>query len=166
MLRIPVTDFMRHPPVTTRPDTTLVELVAELQLKKVRTMSVVDDAGDLVGVVSETDLFIKEKGVPFSMERVPTLLGQVIGEGQIDDLDVGPGVDFGKGVTVADVMTRDVVTIEVDATLADAAWLMHKRKLSLLPVLSEGSLVGEIRRITVLRVIYGIRDGSPAVAPE
>lgn len=149
MKKIPATEFMRHPPVTTRPDTTLVDLVAELQEKGVRTMSVVDDGGNLVGVVSETDLFIKEKGVPFSMEKVPTLLGQVIGEDQIEDIDVG------KGVTVGQVMTRDVITIDGSATLEDVAWLMHKKKLSLLPVISDGTLVGEIRRITVLRVIYG-----------
>jgi len=159
MKKIPVTEFMRHPPVSTRPETTLVELVAELQEKGVRTMSVIDEAGNLLGVVSETDLFIKEKGVPFSMEKVPTLLGQAIGEDQIDD------VDLGKGVTVGQVMTRDVVTIDASATLEDVAWLMHKKKLSLLPVMSDGSLVGEIRRITVLRVIYGIH-GSPAAAPE
>ena len=154
MIKIPVTDFMRQPPVSTRPETTLVELVAELQEKGVRTMSVVDDAGKLVGVVSETDLFIKEKGVPFSMGKVPTLLGQAIGEDEIDDIDVG------KGITVGQVMTRDVVTIDASATLGDVAWLMHKKKLSLLPVIADGTLVGEIRRITVLRVIYGIPGGS------
>jgi CBS-domain-containing membrane protein len=154
MIKIPVTDFMRQPPVSTGPETTLVELVAELQEKGVRTMSVVDDAGKLVGVVSETDLFIKEKGVPFSMEKVPTLLGQAIGEDEIDDIGVG------KGITVSQVMTRDVVTIDASATLGDVAWLMHKKKLSLLPVIADGTLVGEIRRITVLRVIYGIPGGS------
>lgn len=159
MRKIPVTEFMRHPPVTTRPGTTLVELVAQLQEKGVRTMSVVDDTGSLVGVVSETDLFIKQKGVPFSMEKVPTLLGQVIGEDQIDEIDLG------KGVKVSQVMTRDVITIDASATLEDAAWLMHKHKLSLLPVMSAGALVGEIRRISVLRVIYGIQGGGPAGRP-
>jgi len=118
-------------------------------------MSVVDEGGNLLGVVSETDLFIKEKGVPFSMEKVPTLLGQVIGEDQIEDIDLG------KGVTVREVMTRDVITIDSSATLEDAAWLMHKKKLSLLPVISDGSLVGEVRRISVLRVIYGIPRENP-----
>ena len=160
--KVPVGAFMSQPPVTIRPEATLVELVAELQENEVRTMSVVDEAGNLVGVVSETDLFIKEKGVPFSMEKVPTLLGQAIGEDQIDDLEI----ELGKGATVDQVMTSDVVTIDASATLEDAAWLMHKRKLSLLPVISDGSLVGEIRRISVLRVIYGIYDGSPAATPE
>ena len=89
--KVPVGAFMSQPPVTIRPEATLVELVAELQENEVRTMSVVDEAGNLVGVVSETDLFIKEKGVPFSMEKVPTLLGQAIGEDQIDDLRRKPG---------------------------------------------------------------------------
>jgi predicted transcriptional regulator len=53
-----------------------------------------------------------------------------------------------------------VITIDASATLEDVAWLMHKKKLSLLPVISDGSLVGEVRRITVLRVIYGIPGGS------
>jgi hypothetical protein len=32
---------------------------------------------------------------------------------------------------------------------------MMRRKVSLVPVLSDGELVGEVRRIDVLRMIYG-----------
>jgi CBS domain-containing membrane protein len=158
MKRIPITDFMRRDPVTANSSMSLYDLVLHLQATGVRAMSVVDDKAHLVGVVSETDLFIKDKGVPFSMEKVPTLLGQAIAEGEIEDTGLG------KSVTVAEVMTRDVVSANSKATLEDVVWLMHRKKISLLPVVERGSLVGEVRRINVLRLIYGIPD--PAVADD
>lgn len=149
MKRIPVTEFMNAAPPTTGPDASLAELVAALREESVRSMAVTDADGRLLGVVSETDLFLKEKGIPFSMEKVPTLLGRVVGQDQITD-----GEEF-RTVRVREVMTGDVVTVGADATLEEVAWLMCRRKLSLLPVVSEGALIGEIRRIHVLRVIYG-----------
>jgi CBS domain-containing protein len=148
MKSTPVTGFMNLDPVTARADMSLVELVEQLERHAVRAMAVTDHEGRLVGVVSETDLFLKEKGVPFSMEKVPTLLGRVVGRGEIGQLNIS------KRVTVEEIMTRDVVTVDDSATLEEVTWLMHRRKLSLLPVVSRGALVGEVRRIHVLQLIY------------
>ena len=149
MQRVPVTQFMRSEPPVADPDMSLALLVSALQANRVRSMVVVDTDRRVVGVVSETDLFLKEKGVPFSMEKVPTLLGRVIGKDEIDR------PDHSRGVKVREIMTRDVVTVSLGDTLEDIAWLMLRRKVSLVPVVSDGVLAGEVRRIDVLRQIYG-----------
>ena len=148
MKRAPVTQFMRSDPPVASPDMSLAEFVAGLEANSVRSMVVVDQ-GRVVGVVSETDLFLKERGVPFSMEKVPTLLGRVIGKDEIDR------PDHSRGVKVSEIMSRDIVCVSVNDTLEDVAWLMLRKKVSLIPVVSDGELAGEVRRIHVLRLIYG-----------
>jgi CBS domain-containing protein len=55
------------------------------------------------------------------------------------------------GRTVADVMTRDVVTIEETTTLDSAAETMLTRRIRRLPVIREGRLVGILTRADLLR---------------
>ena len=145
---IPVADLMEKDPVTTKPETSLIELVAQLKRYGFRAMPVADENGKLLGVVSETDLFLKEKGVPFSIEKVPTLLGQMVAEDELQDFEPT------RRVKVEEVMSSTIVTLRPEATLEDAAMLMLKRRFSLIPVVEDGKLVGIIRRIDILRRLY------------
>jgi CBS domain-containing protein len=45
---------------------------------------------------------------------------------------------------VAEVMTRNVITVPVDATIAEAAELMKKHDIGFLPVVSDDILVGVV----------------------
>ena len=146
--RVPVSELMEADPVTTKPDLPLTELVRQLKRYGFRAMPVVDDDDRLLGVVSETDLFLKEKGVPFSMEKVTTLLGETVTQNELTDF--APT----RRVKVEEVMSSTVVTLEPDATLEDAAMLMHKRRFSLIPVVENGRLVGVVRRIDILARLY------------
>ena len=146
--KVPVSELMEADPVTTKADLPLTELVRQLKRYGFRAMPVVDDDDKLIGVVSETDLFLKEKGVPFSIEKVPTLLGQMVAENELQDFKLT------RQVKVAEVMATAIVTLEPTATLEDAAMLMHKRHFSLIPVVENGKLVGVVRRIDILRRLY------------
>ena len=149
MKRIPVRDFMNREPATATPEMPVTRLVALLARNSLRGVPVVEDGGRVVGVVSETDLFLKERGVPFSMrEKAPSLLGEFIDRGQVDHFERC------KQVKVADVMTPSVVGVTEDTTLEDACMTMLRRRLSLLPVVDEDRLRGVIRRIDLLRIIY------------
>ena len=152
MEKLCATEFMEREPVTARPEMPLSELVALLWGRRVRALPVVDDEGLLVGVISETDLFLKKKGVPFSLEKVTTLLGEPV----VGGLE---GLKRTDRVTVGEVMTDHPVTITPDSLLEEAAMLMHERRLSVLPVVEGERLVGMVRRINLLRRIYG---GLPA----
>ena len=149
MKKIPVKEFMVREPITIDRDMPLTEFVRLLSVHKVRAMSVTDEDGKLIGVVSETDLFIKPKGVPFSMEKVPSLLGQVIDKNDVDH------VDATQSVKVGEVMSTVLNTVAPDTTLEDLAMLMYEKHLTLVPVVEDGKLVGSVRRIDVLRKLYG-----------
>ncbi len=148
-LRAP--EFMEKNPTAARPDMHLSEVVAMMCRRHVRALPVADDDGRLVGVVTETDLFLKEKGVPFSLEKVTTLLGEPV-------TDHLAGLEQCHRVTVAEVMTDHPVSIPPDTTLEDAAMLMHKRRLSVLPVVDGERLVGMVYRINLLQRIYSVEE--------
>jgi CBS domain-containing protein len=56
-----------------------------------------------------------------------------------------------RGVTVDDVMTRDVITTDEAATLDSAAETMLTRRIRRLPVVRDGRLVGILTRADLLR---------------
>ncbi len=148
MKKIPVAEFMTRELIVARREMPLTELVALLREHGVRGLPVTDESNRLVGVVSETDLFLKEKGVPFSLEKVPSLLGQMVDKDEVDQ------VELCKKVKVGEVMTGPVTTVDEETTLEDVAMLMYERHLTMLPVVDDGELVGVVRRIDVLRLLY------------
>jgi CBS domain-containing protein len=148
MKNIPVRDLMTRDVVTGRPDMPLREAVSLLRRNHLRSLPVTDSDEGLVGVLSETDVFLKPKGIAFSLETAPSLLGQVIDREQIDQ------VERARSVRVDEVMSTCVTTVDPDTRLEDLAMLMHERQLTCLPVLDGERLVGVVSRIDVLEVIY------------
>ncbi len=148
MKHIPIKQFMQREPDTAREDMLLTRLVALLRRGGYRALPVTDEAGHLVGTVSETDLFLKEHALPFSTEKLPSLLGQMISKEQIDE------VESCREFTVAQVMKPGAVTVDEETTLEDLAFLMCERHLSMVPVVRAGLLVGVVRRADILAVIY------------
>ena len=148
MTKTVVQDFMTSSPVTARQDMTLAELVELFDEYGRRGLAVTDEAGKLVGIVTETDLFLKAKGIPFSIEKIPTLLGKAITPDEIEHAEIC------KNVQVHEVMSKDVVTVTEDVSLERVAMLMHSKKVTLVPVVRNGEMIGEVRRIQVLKGIY------------
>lgn len=148
MKETPVSEFMSRDLTAASKEMPLTELVALFKENKVRGLPVTDDDDRLLGVVTERDIFLKEKGVPFSLETVPTLLGQVIDKADIDQ------VELCRQVTVEDVMRANVATVTETDTLEDVGMLMYEEKRALVPVVKDDKLVGVVRRIHVLREIY------------
>ena len=57
------------------------------------------------------------------------------------------------GIKVADIMTREVVTISPDASVYDAAALMADRKVNRVPVTEDDKLVGILTRADIVGAI-------------
>ena len=149
MKRTPVKEFMDREPAVATPEMLVTRLVALLAEHRVRGVPVVDSDHHVIGVASATDLFLKEKGVPFSMgEKAPALLGEFIDR---DDVDVFQQC---KEVTVREVMTRSLTSVAEETTLEDVSMLMLRHQLTMVPVISQGRLVGVVRRIDVLKKMY------------
>lgn len=144
-----VKDLMTDEFITVQPETPLADVVAMMAANKVRSMPVADAEGRLLGVISEADLFLKERNAPFSTQKVPTLLGRIIDQRDLDQLDVS------KRIPVEQVMCREVETATEATPLEEAAMKMMHLGVANLPVVADGEVIGVVRRIDVLRTIFG-----------
>jgi acetoin utilization protein AcuB len=109
-------------PVTVREDTTLLDAMDAMRRRKFSRLLVT--RGDkLVGIVTELDMMrvAPSPATTLSVWEQNTLLAKM---------------------QVREVMTRDPLTIKPDATVEEAALLMRDKKISGLPVVDGGQIVG------------------------
>lgn len=150
-----VADVMSREPIVVRSETALNEAIQILAERRISGLPVVDDAGLLVGIISETDLMWQETGV--TPPAYIMFLDSVI-------YLQNPGTyerDLHKalGQTVGEVMSKNPITISSDKSLAEAARVMHDKKVHRLPVLdSEGQVIGILTRGDIVRAMAASQD--------
>jgi CBS domain-containing protein len=145
-----VAELMNRDLLTVTPITPLSEAIRLLVDRQISGLPVVDEAGKLVGVISESDLMWREKG----LDRPPYImfLDSVIylqNPAQHDR-------DLHKvlGQTVGEVMTAGAISITADATLPAAARIMHDKKIHRLPVVdADNRPIGIITQGDIVRAI-------------
>lgn len=147
---MPVRDAMTTDVLIFAPGDTVEEAMRVLVERGVDAAPVVED-GRVVGLLSTGDLIVAEGQV-----HVPTvfsLLGATIelpGERKKFEEDLRRAL----GGTVADVMTHEPQTVGPDATLEDAATLLHTHDVSRLPVVDDqGGLLGILARGDIIRAM-------------
>lgn len=94
-----------------------------MTLGRIRHMPVLDENGQLCGIVTQRDLFFNAlvRALGFGTHAAEKTL---------------------ENLRVKEVMTTDVLTIEPDAPIARAATLMLEKKVGCLPVVEDGELIG------------------------
>ncbi len=138
-----VREVMIAPVVTVSPKTSYEETAALLHKHKISGMPVVDDAGNLIGIVSEKDLFRAMFPSYENYAREPYVYHDPeLQEDEIEEIRAQP---------IEKYMNRRVVTIDADACILSAGGLMLGRGLHRLPVVENKKLIGIITR----RDIYG-----------
>ena len=150
-----VADAMSRDPIVLRPQTPLNEAIQILAEKHFSGLPVVDDAGQLVGVISETDLMWQETGVTppayiMFLDIVIYLKNPTTYERDLHKA---------LGQTVGEVMSSDPVTVSPDKPLKEAAQLMHEREVRRLLVLdAEGHVIGILTRGDIIKAMAASQD--------
>jgi len=104
------------------------------------------EEGRLVGIVTEGDLIFQDADV--KSPGFLDILGGIIPLGNWDEYR--REALKSAGVTVGEVMTREVLTIGPDDSLSEAATIMAENRIKLLPVAEGGSLRGVVTRMDIL----------------
>ena len=148
-------DAMSRDPIVMRPETPLNEAIQILAERRISGLPVVDDAGQLVGIISETDLMWQETGVTppayiMFLDSVIFLKNPAQYERDLHKA---------LGQTVGEVMSRDPVTISPDKPLKDAAQLMHEKEVRRLPVIdAQDQVIGILTRGDIVRAMAASQD--------
>ena len=132
-------------PVTTTPDMGVFEAFELMKNEGVQRLPVLDNDGNLVGIISEKNITSASADREVSIVEFALLLSKI---------------------KVGDVMTKEVITVSVDDPVELAARKMSDNDISILPVVdNNGKLVGVVSRSDLFRLLlelfgtrhYGIR---------
>ena len=121
-----VKDYMAKSLVTFKPDTDVLDAVHELVKHRIAGAPVVDDAGNLIGMLSELDC-----------KKVA--------------LHAGYHGDWGG--PVSDFMSDGVETVDAEMNIIDLAAEFIESKYRRFPVVENNRLIGQISRRDVLRAL-------------
>jgi len=144
-----VADVMTRDVVTVTPETGVQEIARLLWSRGISGVPVVNATGALVGIVTELDLLVRNANL--HIPQYLRVLDVMIPLGNRHEFE--EELRRALGATAADVMTEDVITVEPDTDLADAATLMLDKDVDRLPVVANGRLVGIISRADFVRLL-------------
>lgn len=137
-----VKDRMSRHPITVTTDVRIDEALKMMRDNKIRRLPVVDKNGRLVGIVSEMDLLYASPSpaTSLSVYEIHYLMARI---------------------TVQDVMTKEVISVEEDTPLEEAARIMVDNKIGGLPVVRNDTLVGIITETDLFKIfleLLGARE--------
>ena len=137
-----VRERMTTPAVTITPETPFQEALKLMRDKKFRRLPVVDSAGKIVGIVSERDMLhaSPSPATSLSVWEVNYLLWKL---------------------KISDIMTHNVLTINQDTPIEDAANLMVTHKIGGVPVVdNSGKVVGVITETDIFKAFVEMLGGG------
>ena len=137
-----VRERMSSNPATVTADMPITEALRLLRDKQVRRLPVLDAKGGLIGIVSEKDLLYASPSpaTSLSIYEMHYLLARL---------------------QVREVMATEVITVEPDVPVEEAARIMVDHKIGGLPVMEAGRMVGIITQTDIFEVfleLFGARQ--------
>ncbi len=143
---------MSQPVITVPPDMSVPDCLKLMQSERIRRTPVVEN-GRLIGIVSDKDLLnaSPSDATSLSVWEITYLINKI---------------------KIKDVMTKDVLTIQENMPIEEAARIMVDNKVGGLPVMNNGDLVGLITETDLFKMLLelmGARDQGvrvTAVVPD
>lgn len=132
------------------PDTT-VHAIAQLLSDRHISAVMVIDQGSILGVVSEGDLLHRVELGTAPESLLPLKPNELVSDTSRSKLE---------GIHARDVMTRDVVTLAEDASLADVVKTLQASHIRRVPIVRGEKLVGVVSRADIMRALAARPEGS------
>jgi CBS domain-containing protein len=150
-----VRDIMTRKVLSIAPDASIFQAVHSMLQNRISGLPVVNNDGDLVGVVTEGD-FLRRAETTTERKR-PRWLAFLVGPGKLADEYVHT-----HARKIADVMTPEPYTITEDTALVDVVQLMEKRRIKRLPVVRGKKLIGIVSRANLLHALASLAPQVPS----
>ncbi|MBW1644233.1 MAG: CBS domain-containing protein [Deltaproteobacteria bacterium] len=146
---ITVRDIMTPNLITVTQDMDIAGAAKILLDNRINGVPVVDDSGQLVGILCQSDLITQQKKLP-----IPTLFTFLDGLIRLTSMkQLEKQVGKIAALTVSEAMTPNPVTVKLDTRLETVAALMVDSNFHTLPVVEDSNLVGVIGKEDVLRTL-------------
>jgi CBS domain-containing protein len=143
-------DVMVTDVITAKADSNVYDVAELLLTNRISAVPIVDDAGKLLGMVSEGDL-LRRGEADTGHERswwLKLLMGREL-----------LAAEYLKEHSrrVDDVMTRGVISAEPDTPVADIATLLERYRIKRVPIVRDGKVVGIVSRANLIQALATLR---------
>ncbi len=157
-----VKDVMTPSPITVPVDATVSEAAAILRKNRIGGLPVLED-DRIVGIVTETDILSlldtgeisEDLWLPSPLEVVEVPIREFINwertRSALSDIGNSP---------ISTVMSENVISIDGDADIEEAAAIMLREGIARLPVVKAERLVGIITRLDIVRGVGSRYESS------
>ena len=142
-------EIMTKDVITVTTDLAVEKLAALLWKNNISGVPVVDDTGTVVAVVTESDLIDQKKKV-----HIPTMISFLDSVIMLESADkIEDQIGKITGTTVADICSKQLVTVEENTRLDEIASIMAEQKIHTLPVLVDNDLVGVVGKNDIIKTL-------------
>lgn len=139
-------DIMTEDVITVSPSMTIEELARVLMKNQISGAPVVDEEGNLIGIVTENDLITQNKRL-----HIPTILRLFDAFIPLGTSRLEKEIKKITATTVGEVCTKKVITVEPETPLEEIATIMTEKKIHLIPVVEKGKIVGIIGKRDIIK---------------
>jgi CBS-domain-containing membrane protein len=152
-------DVMTTTVISVQPDATILQAARQMLQHHISGLPVIDQSGEIVGILSEGD-FLRRRETGTQRKRSRWL-----------EFLMGPGrlaaeYAYSHGNKVAEVMTRDVHTVNEDTNIEDIVELMERRRIKRVPVLRKKNVVGMVTRSNLMHAMVSLARVEPKSAKD
>jgi len=142
-----VGERMSHPVISIQPDVSIQDALYRMKAENIRRLPVIDRRGVLIGIVTERELLhaSPSDATSLSVWEVTYLLSRI---------------------KVQDIMVKDVITVNEDTPIEEAARVMTDHKVGALPVMRGERVVGIITETDLFKIfteLMGAREQGTRV---
>ncbi|BCB96928.1 membrane protein [Dissulfurispira thermophila] len=140
-------DIMTRDVITVKPATTIEELAHIFIERKISGAPVVDDNGDITGIVTENDLISQNKRL-----HIPTVVRLFDAFIMLESPSkIEKEIRKMAAVTVADICIKDVITVSEETPVEGIATIMSDKKVHLIPVVEGKKVKGIIGKMDIIK---------------
>lgn len=139
-------DVMIHDVVTVKADDDVADAIKLLAEHDVSALPVVDEAGAVIGVLSEADLMRREE-IGTAKHRAWWL------EAMTSSTTLAGEFAKANGRKVGEVMSDTVISASEETPIDEIANLLEKHRIKRVPILRDGRLVGIVSRSNLIQAL-------------
>jgi CBS domain-containing protein len=140
-------DIMTKDVITVKSDATIEELAKILIEHKISGVPVLNENGELSGIVTENDLISQNKRL-----HIPTFVRLFDAFIMLErPSKIEKEIKKMAATIVDDICTKDVITITEDTPIEDIATIMAEKKVHLIPVVEGKKIRGIIGKMDLIK---------------
>jgi CBS domain-containing protein len=151
-----VSDVMSRRVHHVSPRLGVLDLDGELASRRISGAPVLDRAGQVLGIVSRSDL---DGALARERSKAAAVAGYYVDpeEAEAPPVDpTGAALERLRALTVQDIMTKEVISVPPGASIVHAAGLMRSRRIHRVLVLKDGALVGLLSSLDIVGAVAAL----------